>query len=150
LGELQAGAAQRCKTALLRLFYSEIAFTAINVRQTRYSKCQRERNLRRVHDMTLRNKWRNCEKFAKPWMSSHLSEWRDLNCVISQPCDQTATWQIEEARPVLATHMRTRPRGRPRAGGVITSPTGWFWSVLMWSQQDYLRLLKTVKYFLSS
>ena len=84
-------------------------------------------------------------KFAEPWMSNHFSELRDHNYVspAMYPECSTKDWSC---------WLNPRENGAEVVqglGGVTTSPT-LFGPVLVWSQQNYPKLLLTVRYSKSS
>ena len=83
-------------------------------------------------------------KFMKPWMSSHFSS-ASKNPSYVGPCVQNGPRKIDEARPAGYTHGKVVQRTRWH--DYIPTLLG---SVLVWSQQNYLRLLLTVRYFKSS
>ena len=91
-------------------------------------------------------------KSVKPGMTSHFSESRDPTCVrVVRPCVQNVSGKNGEVSPSgCSQHPReSRPEFVHWPGGVTTSPT-LLGPVLVWSEQNYLRLLLIVRYFGSS
>ena len=113
-----------------------------------------------------RQRWDICEKFSvwrfvtkstrlksvKPGMSSHFSESRDPSYVSLAMCPECPgkDWWSKSFGLQSTLHPRkSGPEFVKGPGGVTTSPT-LLGPLLVWSQQDYLRLLLIVRYFGSS
>jgi len=87
-------------------------------------------------------------KFAEPRMSNHFSESRDPTCIGSAMCPECPTkkrrgkscWLIPRESDAKVVQVPI---------GVATFPT-FLGPVLVWSQQNDLKLLLTVTYFKSS
>jgi len=94
--------------------------------------------------MTLRDKLRICEirraLNAEPLLRIERSKLRWFGHVSRIP-HETVVRQVLLAKPT-----GKRPRGRPKSGwSDYTSPT-LLAPVVVWSQQNYLKLLLTVRY----
>ena len=89
------------------------------------------------------------EKFVKPWMPSHFSsESRDPSYFGFGRVSRMSHERLA-SHVLLATPRTSGQEVVQGPGGVITSPT-LIGPVLVWSRQNYLRLLLTVRYFESS
>ena len=120
--------------------------------------------LKKYCQQNKRQRWDICEEFSvwhfvtkstglksvKPRMSSHFSESRDPTYVSSAMCPKCAKkeWRTKSFR-LQSTPTEKRSKVCQGPGGVTTSPT-LLDPVLVWSQQNYLRLLLIVRYFGSS
>jgi len=104
------------------------------------------RFLWRVHGVTLRDRVRNCE-IRKALNVDPLLRIERSQLPWFGHCLQNDPQKISEANPAGYTHGKAEFVQGP--GGVTTSPT-LLGHVLVWSQQNYLRLLLTVRYFESS
>jgi len=70
--------------------------------------------------------------------------------MLVRPCVQNVQRKIDQESPLARLHPRENgPKVVQGPGGVTTSPT-LLGAVLVWSQQNYLRLLLIVRYFGSS
>jgi len=87
-------------------------------------------------------------KSVNPKMSSHFSDPRDHTYVSSATC-QNAPGKNCELSPSGYSLHPSGPKFVQGPGGVTTSPT-LLGPVLVWSQQNYSRLLLIVRYFGSS
>ena len=85
-------------------------------------------------------------KFAEPWMSNHFSESRDHSYVVSATCPECATKNWRGKRWL---NLRESGPDVQRLGWMTTSPT-LLGHVLVWRQQNYLKLQLTVRYSESS
>ena len=99
----------------------------------------------RVHGVTIRDKMRSCEMRktlnVEPLLWIKKSQLQLLGYVIRMSKERLA-------RPVL--HPRERdPDVVQGVGGMTTSPT-LIGPDMVWSQQNYLRLLFVVRYFETS
>ena len=123
-------------------------------------------NLRwRLKEYCQKNKqqrWDICEEFSvwhfvtnstglksvEPRMSSHFPESRDPSYINSPmyPECRRKEWQTKSFG-LQSTPRESGPKFAQGLVGVITSPT-FLGPVLVWSQQNYLRLLLIVSYFL--
>jgi len=93
-----------------------------------------------VHGATLRDKLRNCDirkgPNVQPLLRIERSQLRQLRWFGQM---SRLPWKRLARQVLLATLTVKRPRGRQRLGGVTTSLT-LLGSVLVWSQQNHLRL----------
>jgi len=104
--------------------------------------------LPRVLGVTLRDKVRSCEIRKTLNVEPLLPESRGPSYV-GQPYVQIAPGRNIEESPAGYSHGKAAHKVFKGPGGVTTSPT-LLGTVLVWSQQNYLRLLFIVRYFESS
>jgi len=104
--------------------------------------------MRKVHGVTLRDKLRSCEvrraMNVEPLLRIERSQLHWFGHV-SRMSQQTLVRQVLPATP---TERRPRSWPRTRWSDYISDLAGF--RHLMWSQQNYRKLLKTVKYFEST
>jgi len=105
--------------------------------------CSHKTSWRRAYKVTLCDKVRSSEipkvLIVEPLLEIDGPSYYGL---VTWPSHQTGL-----ARPfLLAALLGKQPRGQPRLDGMITSPI-WLGHVVVWSQQNYQRLLKTMRYF---
>ena len=84
-------------------------------------------------------------KFIKPGMSNHFTESRDPNCIGSAICPKfpRKDWR---GKSCWLDPRKCNPEVVQGPGVVTTFPT-LLGHVLVWSQQNYLKCLWTVRYF---
>jgi len=78
------------------------------------------------------------------WMSNHFSELKDHNYVCSAMCPECPT-KVWRSRSCWLNSQESGPEIFQGLGGMTLSST-LLGPVLVWSQQNYLKLLLTVRY----
>jgi len=98
--------------------------------------------LRRVHGVTLRDKVPSCEIRKVLNVCLAASPDKEISATLVWSCVQNVSVKIVEATAAAYTDGRAAQRSSKRSGGGTASQTS-LGLVLVWSQQNCLKLLKS-------